>query len=337
MTHPILFHGQLFHYAIGKRVASFGLTATDLIPSTLADINNAVVWMVCTLRLFSKSSSPCTNLLVTYRAHQLQLILPSLSCFIIFSVLKQSISTYLFFYRFLFNFTLWSARGKVHYSAVLFSFLLLTIIRSGHRYAHVYAHIRGAFSKFPDFFVQAFKIVVDSWQFTMLLLYILWDHWPIVMISGSNEQLQQQLEYILPEPDCHSWWISTMQSGRQDTLEERYAIELCFKLGKNATETYGMLQTAFGASCLNRAWVFEWHKGFKEAVSVWGMMRGVGGVKKSIQLSWLAKGLDFGLLWWGFKGVQQKIPSQRRGQHSSNRLSGISTRTMHQSTTPSLS
>ena len=33
---------------------------------------------------------------------------------------------------------------------------------------------------------------------------------------------------------------------------------------KNATETYGMLQTAFGPSCMNRAWVFEWHKRFKE-------------------------------------------------------------------------
>ena len=26
-----------------------------------------------------------------------------------------------------------------------------------------------------------------------------------------------------------------------------------------------MLQTAFGASCMNRASVFEWHKRFKEA------------------------------------------------------------------------
>ena len=55
-----------------------------------------------------------------------------------------------------------------------------------------------------------------------------------------------------------------MQSGREDTLEERYAIKFCFKLGKNDTETYGMLQTAFGASCMNRASVFEWHKRFKE-------------------------------------------------------------------------
>ena len=33
---------------------------------------------------------------------------------------------------------------------------------------------------------------------------------------------------------------------------------------KNATETYGMVQTAFRPSCMNRASVFEWHKRFKE-------------------------------------------------------------------------
>ena len=44
-----------------------------------------------------------------------------------------------------------------------------------------------------------------------------------------------------------------MQSARGENLEERYAIKLCSKLGKNATETYGMLQTAFRASCMNRA------------------------------------------------------------------------------------
>ena len=126
-----------------------------------------------------------------------------------------------------------------------------------------------------------------------LMLYLLWDDWPIFMISGSNELLQQQLEYTLLKPDCHSWWISKMQSGRDDTLEERYAIKFCFKLGKNASETYGMLQTAFRSSYMNRASIFEWHKRFK-----------------------------------GGKG---------RGQHSSNKVSEISTRTMHQSTTPSLS
>ena len=72
----------------------------------------------------------------------------------------------------------------------------------------------------------------------------------------------------------------------------------------------------------------------RKAGSLWGMMRGVGGVRKSEYQSWLAKGLGLGLglLCWGFKGVQEVIP--REDQYSSNWLSGIS---MHQSITPSLS
>ena len=122
------------------------------------------------------------------------------------------------------------------------------------------------------------------------------------MISGSNEQLQHQLEYTLLKPDCHSWWISKMQSGREGILEERYVIKFCFKLRKNATEMYGILQTAFGPSCINRASVFEWHKRFKEG-------------RESVRddESWLAKRLGIGLrlLCWGFKGVQEDIPSEK--------------------------
>ena len=118
---------------------------------------------------------------------------------------------------------------------------------------------------YQTFWGQVFNIVVDSWKFSILLLYMLYDDWQFFMISGSNEQLQQQLEYTLLKPDCNSWWISKMQSGREDTLEERYTIKFCFKLGKNATETYGMLQTAFPPACRNRASIFEWHKRFKEA------------------------------------------------------------------------
>ena len=44
---------------------------------------------------------------------------------------------------------------------------------------------------------------------------------------------------------------------QSDTLEERYAIKFCFKLEKNATETYEMLQNAFGASCMNPASVLS--------------------------------------------------------------------------------
>ena len=95
-----------------------------------------------------------------------------------------------------------------------------------------------------------------------------------------------------------------MQSGCEITLEEQYTIKFYFKLRKHATEAYGMLHTAFGASCMNRASVFEWHKRFNQAGGLLGSMRGVGRVRKSIHQSWLAKGLGLGsgLLRWGFKG-----------------------------------
>ena len=116
--------------------------------------------------------------------------------------------------------------------------------------------------RFPSMGQIAYLIIyefVDSWKFSMLLLYLLWDDWPFFLISGSNEQLQQELEYTLLKSDCHCWWILKMQS---DTSEEQYAIKFCFKLGRD---------------------------------------------------------------------------SVKRGQHSSNRVSDISTGTMLQSITPSLS
>ena len=46
----------------------------------------------------------------------------------------------------------------------------------------------------------------------------------------------------------------------------------------------------------------------RKAGGLWGTMRYVGGVRKSIHQSWLVKGLGFRLLCWGFKGVQEEIP-----------------------------
>ena len=49
----------------------------------------------------------------------------------------------------------------------------------------------------------------------------------------------------------------------------------------------------------------------RKAGSLWGMMRGVGGVRKSIHQSWLAKGLGLGLLCCGFMGVREEIPAEQ--------------------------
>ena len=130
--------------------------------------------------------------------------------------------------------------------------------------------IRGAFSKFPDFYVQAFKIVVDSWKFSMLLLYILWDDWPIFMISASKEQLQQELEYTLLKPDYHSWWSSKMQSAREDTLDMQYN---CFKLGKMPQKRMECFRLLFD----DLAWIeHQFLSGIKDSRkpgSLWVMMR----------------------------------------------------------------
>ena len=48
----------------------------------------------------------------------------------------------------------------------------------------------------------------------------------------------------------------------------------------------------------------------RKAGSLWGMMRGVGGVRKSEPQSWLAKVLGLRLLCWGFKGVREENPSE---------------------------
>ena len=48
----------------------------------------------------------------------------------------------------------------------------------------------------------------------------------------------------------------------------------------------------------------------RKAGSLWRMMRGVGGIRKSMHQSWLTKGLGLGLLCWCFNGVQEEIPRE---------------------------
>ena len=153
---------------------------------------------------------------------------------------------------------------------------------------------------FQTIFVQALKIVVDSWEFTMLLLYILWDDWLIFMISASNKHLQQELEYTLLMPDCHSWWISKMKSGREDTLEERYAIKLCLKLGKMPQKWMECFRLLLEHLALIEYQFLSGIRDSRKAGSLWGIMRCVAEVRKSIHQSWLAKRLGLGLLCWGF-------------------------------------
>ena len=141
----------------------------------------------------------------------------------------------------------------------------------------------------------------------MLLLYILWDDWPIFIISDSNEQLQQGLEYTLLKPDCHSWWILKMQS---DTLEERYGIQFFFKIEKMPEKRMECFRLLLEHIAWFEHQFFSGIRDSRKAESLWGMIRSVGGIRQSIHQSWLAKGLGLGILCWSFKGVQEEAPSE---------------------------
>ena len=118
-------------------------------------------------------------------------------------------------------------------------------------------------------------------------------------------EMTDQFVWFQVQIDSYSRNWNTMQSARE---EERYAIKFCFKLGRNATETYGTLHTTVRQSCKNQ--FLSGKRDSRQAGCLWGMMGGVGGVRKTIHQSWLAKGLGLGLLCRGFKGVQQEIPSE---------------------------
>ena len=97
-----------------------------------------------------------------------------------------------------------------------------------------------------------------------------------------------------------------------------------------------MLQTAFRPSCMTRASVFEWHKRLKGGrESVWDDER-CGRSKEVNTPELIGQTVRVRVTMLRFWRSSAR-DSLGRGQHSSNRLSGISTRTMHQSTTPSLS
>ena len=89
---------------------------------------------------------------------------------------------------------------------------------------------------------------------------------------------------------------------------------LCNKIVLNLDKMPLKLMECFRPLFDHLAWIdHQFLSGIRDsrkARSLWGMMRGVRGVRKSIHQSWLANGLGLGLLCWGFKGVQEEIPRE---------------------------
>ena len=45
-----------------------------------------------------------------------------------------------------------------------------------------------------------------------------------------------------------------------ESTEQRICIKFCFKIGKTATETYQLLQQAYGEDAMGRTQVFDWFR-----------------------------------------------------------------------------
>ena len=137
----------------------------------------------------------------------------------------------------------------------------------------------------------------------MLLLYILWDDWPILRISASNKQLQEELEYTLLKPDCHSWWIKKcnlddMQWNSVLNLEKMLCDEswvYCYDRVPSGSmlalpDPEGKREQTHPQTFDDPFFWQHWH-GLRALGSHW---------TDSQQ----------GILCWGFKGVQKEIPSE---------------------------
>ena len=97
-----------------------------------------------------------------------------------------------------------------------------------------------------------------------------------------------------------------------------------------------MLQTTFWTSCMNRALVFEWHKAWKERRE---SVRDYKRFERSKEVNTpelIGQTVRVRVTMLRCKGNSGRDSVGRR-QLFSNRVTGICTKTIHQSTTPSLS
>ena len=109
------------------------------------------------------------------------------------------------------------------------------------------------------------------------------------MISGLNVQLQQQLEYTLLKPDSHSWWISKMQSGLTAMTQrprDRVPSRSMLAIPDPRRPDRANPPTNFW-------WSLFWQH--------WHDLHALGS-------HWTYS--QEGILCWGFKGVQEEIPSE---------------------------
>ena len=103
------------------------------------------------------------------------LLLLGLHCYQFFFIYCQIILHYLLPYIYIYIYIHIKTHINTHTNIYIYIYIYThTQIHTSlslSLYIYIYIYICGAFNKFPDFFVQALKIDVDSWIFSMFLTY----------------------------------------------------------------------------------------------------------------------------------------------------------------------
>ena len=115
---------MVFYWSLSD---SKSLQVSMILLSILADLNNAIVWIVSTYPAISMSSSPWINPLVTVLRAPIKIgIIVNFMFHSFFNSLARS--RYLSLFSYSFNFTLWSAGTTKSTILLVFSFLLIVLM-----------------------------------------------------------------------------------------------------------------------------------------------------------------------------------------------------------------
>ena len=81
---------------------------------------------------------------------------------------------------------------------------------------------------------------------------------PITQAHFSSVACGQEVDFVM----CDLLWCR--RASMERTVEQRYTMKFCFKLGKSALEIFELIKQAYGDAALSRTRVLEWHKMYFE-------------------------------------------------------------------------
>ena len=174
--------------------------------------------------------------------------------------------------------------------------------------------------RFQTFFVQAFKVDVDSWNFPMLLLYTLW------LANFYDFRFKWTATAAIGIHSTKAWLSQLVNFKNAIWTWGHFRRTICNKILFLNLEkmTPQKRMECFRLLFDHLAWIeHQFLSGIRDSRkegNLWGMMRGVGGVRKSIEL--ICQRVRVRVTMLRFQGSSGR-DSVGRGQLSSNRFRGI--------------